>query len=214
MRTIAADLALNAFLASPRPRDSLTARSHAIAALGDTIRQFALEVSTGAMGRPEARQIAGILRIVRYLEEGARLVRDAGSLRRRASRLGEGRIRRAIEVVLDAARLVLDQVAHREVRDADLAVLHERLTDFELAYRHAKEALLEAGAAHRIEISELDRLLDDLRRSRRMVEQFAKSLFAIARLQENGGGAEPGAAARQEEAAVSQARRAARATRR
>lgn len=215
MRGIAADLALSALHGPARSVRTLLDRARAVESLGDTIREYALKVSTGTMGHAEAQRIAGILRIVRYLEEGSRLGPRAFSLRRQVSQLSEGRARRALEAAMVSASGVLEVVAaYQEGEEEGIVALRRRLAEFEAAYQSAKEALLEAGAAHRLKISELDRLLDDLSRTRRMVEQFAKSVLAEARLKENGNRTSARAAAREEEAAVSQARREARAARR
>lgn len=180
MRIIVIDLSMAAFQPTAHNPGELLATARGIRTLGNSISQFALNLSIAGMPRREAEAIPAILRIARYLEEGARHIPQIGRLRRAGNMLPEGEAGTALTAALNQARLCVEH-AGMAVLPAD-AILTEDMKRFEENYGTAKAVLLQAGAEGAIDIYQLNKLLDGLSTTRRATQQIIKAARAMAHL--------------------------------
>ncbi|GMV44906.1 MAG: hypothetical protein AMXMBFR66_03040 [Pseudomonadota bacterium] len=149
--------------------------AHPIAAEADALRRLAaaiIEFIAGLRAERMPRDLADAftrcLRATRYLDEMGRL---APSVQRLTAAWAAPAPLDALVPVQGAAHAALS--ARAEHGAAALA-------EFERAYQRAKSALLAATVARTIEVDAADALLDDLSCLRRLVQQWAKAVAALA----------------------------------
>lgn len=150
-------------------------RAAAILQLGQNVRRFAVTVRMEGMSRELAESLPRQLRMSRYLEDAAeRLVALHASYaeaQQLAVSVGGDEMRR----LLRAAHDCLAAASKIEAPEPDSVDLDAAMMDFEADYQEAKAALLRSAATHRLSIEEVDRLLDDISGTRRLIQQLAKA---------------------------------------
>jgi Na+/phosphate symporter len=150
--------------------------SEAISRLGHAIADFATQVRMEDLEREQAEHLPRLLRIARYLEEGALLIPQTAVVRRDLNRVADTQARDAIHSLLEATIRfleVLDEGVRGEA--GALGLVDRALIEFESIYQAAKSGLLRSAAARHLSIEQVDHHLDALSRLRRMVEQLAKA---------------------------------------
>ncbi|MBS3935837.1 MAG: Na/Pi cotransporter family protein [Sulfuritalea sp.] len=147
-------------LQDERPLD---ARINAVRQLSDAIVEFVGGLRAQNMPRDVSDALTGALRVVRYLDEVARLSFAARQIALAA------RTTPALLPVLTRAADVLSA----EAAAPDLGVA------FEHAYQHAKAALLNAAVARTIDVDGADTLLDELSALRRWAQQWEKAVAVL-----------------------------------
>lgn len=151
-------------------------QSEAIARLGFQVSEFATRLRMELLEREQAEHLPRLLRIARYLDEAALLIPEAAVVRRDLHRIAEEDAREAVGSLLVAAGRFLS-VLEAAVRGEAGAVpqVERALEEFELIYQKAKANLLRSAAGARQSLEEVDRQLDALSRTRRMIQQLAKA---------------------------------------
>jgi phosphate:Na+ symporter len=149
----------------------------ALAVLGSSIRRFANRLDMAELSKEVAGTLAVFLRIERYLTEAVSLVVQVEGIASEAGRLGDQRAQGSIESMLGIAHHLLARGGQGAAQSADApdVLAGQYLGEFDAAYHAAKRALLEAGAARRVDVNGLDMMLTMLSRCRRMVEQVVKA---------------------------------------
>lgn len=173
MRIVVVNLSMAAFQPADYKPGRLLAMARGVKALGQSISQFALNLSIGGMPRREAEAVPAVLRIARYLEESASHIPSMGRLRRATKELPAGQSKSALLTALEHARLCADHAGLAILPSAES--LEDDLASFESAYSVAKAALLQDGAQGTVEINQLDKLLNGLSTTRRATEQIVKA---------------------------------------
>ena len=155
-------------------------RAEAIFQLGRTVAAFTVEVRMEDMSRDVAEALARLLRIARYLDEGATLLSAVHATSLRGHRLSDETTREGVLELLAAAQACLTLCAE----DAGQAGWRDRLgtaqAAFETLYQKAKATALRAAAVHRLSIEDTDGLLDAMSSTRRMVEQVLKASLMLS----------------------------------
>ncbi|MEX2481704.1 MAG: Na/Pi symporter [Gammaproteobacteria bacterium] len=175
LRVIATHI-VGAVLAGARgPVNALQRQTAAVAALGDAIAAFIASVRTDLMSAEIAAELAQGLRTTRYLEECVRLSPYARELHLAMEGITDRPTREALQDLFEAAAASL-ALAARAVdaagHDAERSAAFEH---FERCYETAKTALLQAAVARHITVDLTETLLDQLRDTRRLVEQLVKA---------------------------------------
>ncbi len=137
----------------------LEARSEAVRQLSEAIVEFVGGLRAQNMPRDVSDAFTQALRVVRYLDEVARLSSAARQIALAA---------RTTPALLPVSTRAAD------VLEAESAVA-DREGAFEHAYQHAKAALLNAAVARTLDVDVADTLLDALSALRRWVQQWAKA---------------------------------------
>ncbi|MGF1630816.1 MAG: Na/Pi cotransporter family protein [Kiloniellaceae bacterium] len=154
-------------------------RAEAILQLGRTVADFTVEVRMEDMSRDVAEGLARLLRIARYLDEGAMLLSAVHATSLRVHRLSDETTREGVLELLAAAQTCLTLCAE----DAGEAGWRDRLetaqAEFEALYQQAKATALRAAAVHRLSIDDADGLLDAMSSTRRMIEQVVKASLML-----------------------------------
>jgi phosphate:Na+ symporter len=172
LRGIVATVA-QAALTGPRP--VLQRQSEAVRTLVEAIQRFVSSVRAEGTAEDVGAELAGALAAARYLEEAAALAPSGAALRAHTASLEDVAIRAALEqFVAEAAQTAslakADEVLPGDDRDRSAA-----LEQLQARYRETKEALLVAAVARRLSVEDTDALLDDLRATRRLVDQLLKA---------------------------------------
>jgi len=149
-------LALSA-LQDERP---LEARADAARQLADAIAEFVGGLRTEHMPRDVSDALTRALRMMRYLDEVARLAPSARHVATAAT--GQPALLAVVNQTIAVLRAA-------NAGDAPDAV-------FEAAYQHAKASVLNAAVARDMDVAEADALLDELSGLRRLLQQWAKAV--------------------------------------
>jgi phosphate:Na+ symporter len=157
------------------PTPMLQRQSDAVRTLVEAIQRFVSSVRAEGPAEDVAAELAGALAAARYLEEAAALAPSGAALRAPTASLEDVAIRAALEqFVAEAAQTAslakADEVLPGDDRDRSAA-----LEQLQARYRETKEALLVAAVARRLSVEDTDALLDDLRATRRLVDQLLKA---------------------------------------
>ena len=165
-------------------------QSEAIYSLGKTISDFVLHLRMEQMAREQAEELPSAIRTTRYLEEVARMAPNLSTLVLSVHALGQGPLREHLQKFLGVTEKFIlaftRQADGTRIEDGRL----EAVAEFQSGYQDAKSALLRAAAERLLSIDEVDELLDQLSRTRRLVEQLAKADHMID-LKKNGESAVP-----------------------
>ena len=149
-------LALSA-LQDERP---LEARADAARQLADAIAEFVGGLRTEHMPRDVSDALTRALRVMRYLDEVARLAPSARYVATAAAS------QPALLAVVNQTVAALRAANAGDAPDAT----------FEAAYQHAKASVLNAAVVRHMDVAEADALLDELSGLRRLVQQWAKAV--------------------------------------
>ena len=154
-------------------------RSEAILHLGRVVRSFAVTVRMEGMSQDLAEALPRHLRIGRYLEEAALLLSELHATGVEEARLLEGPAKTDIQRLLNSARgcFELSKESGSEVGRRE--ALQAAKDSFESTYQETKATLLRAAATHSLSIEKVDRLLDTISGTRRMVDQLTKATFML-----------------------------------
>jgi phosphate:Na+ symporter len=153
----------------------------AIFSLGNAASEFATSIRMEQLPRSDAEELPRLLRIARYLQEGARLATETDALRRRAADVTDARASPALQRFVAAADRCLTLLAAPADTDHDRGDIAASLRAAQRAYQNAKSAALDAAVLRTIGPDDAGPLLDALSRSRRAVEQLAKASRMLRR---------------------------------
>ncbi len=155
---------------------SVEQQAKAIHSLVAAVADYVGTVRTATMSLEVGDRLARSLRTARYLDEAARLSGTALLLHHELQRDKHPEplpaLLQLFEQIERCCRLVSQEEPVGEQAD------QERLTaleQFEEQYQQAKAELLHAAVSRRLAIERVDRLLGQLRSTRRMVEQLVKA---------------------------------------
>jgi len=157
------------------PAPVLQRQSDAVRTLVEAIQRFVSSVRAEGTAEDVGAELASALAAARYLQEAAALAPNGAALRSRTASLDDVAIRAALErFIAEAAQVAsLAEATFAEPGDdRDRSAALERL---QARYRETKEALLVAAVARRLSVEDTDALLDDLRATRRLVDQLLKA---------------------------------------
>jgi phosphate:Na+ symporter len=171
LRGIVSNVA-QAALTGPAP--VLQRQSDAVRRLVEAIQGFVSSVRAEATAEDVGAELAGALAAARYLQEAAALAPSGAALRSRAASLEDVAIRAAFEQFIVEAAQVASLAEANMVEPGDDGLRSAALERLQRRYRETKEALLVAAVARRLSVEDTDALLDDLRATRRLVDQLLK----------------------------------------
>jgi hypothetical protein len=157
------------------PTPVLQRQSDAVRTLVEAIQRFVSSVRAEGTAEDVGAELAGALAAARYLQEAATLAPSGAALRARTASLEDVAIRAALEqFIAEAAQVasLAEATMAEPGDDRDRSAALERL---QARYRETKEALLVAAVARRLSVEDTDALLDDLRATRRLVDQLLKA---------------------------------------
>lgn len=157
------------------PAPVLQRQSTAVRTLVEAIQRFVSSVRAEGTAEDVGAELASALGAARYLQEVTALAPSGAALRARTASLVDGAIRAALEQFIAEAAQVASLAEATEAQpgaDQDRSAALERLQS---RYRETKEALLVAAVARRLSVEDADVLLDDLRATRRLVDQLLKA---------------------------------------
>jgi len=143
--------------------------------LVEAIQRFVSSVRAEGTAEDVGAELAGALAAARYLQEAAALAPNGAAQRSRTASLDDVAIRAALEQFIAEAAQASSLAEATKVQpgaDQDRSAALERLQSH---YRETKEALLVAAVARRLSVEDTDSLLDDLRATRRLVDQLHKA---------------------------------------
>jgi len=150
-------------------------QSAAVRALFEAIVGFVSSVRAESMPEDVGAELAGALSAARYLQEAATLAPGAAALRARGTSLDDAAMRAMIERFLSDAERAVGLAGEAGVSPDSDARRSEAIERLQGLYRETKEALLVAAVAGRLSVVDTDALLDELRATRRLVEQLLKA---------------------------------------
>jgi phosphate:Na+ symporter len=154
---------------------ALQRQSAAVRALFEAIVGFVSSVRAESMPEDVGAELAGALSAARYLQEAATLAPGAAALRARGTSLDDAATRAMIERFLADAERAAGLAGQTGVAPDGDARRSEAIERLQGLYRETKEALLVAAVAGRLSVVDTDALLDELRATRRLVEQLLKA---------------------------------------
>jgi phosphate:Na+ symporter len=157
-------------------------RADALVQLGFAVQEFSIRVRMEGMSRESAEALPIKIRTTRYLEEAARLTVDLNELAVAIRSVESLPVGKDLHHLIETLRVCLgegqkdeDGPAAQQSAQA-LAVAQDA---FEGAYQVAKKALLQCAADRTLPIEPVDRLLDLLSCSRRLVDQYVKARLLL-----------------------------------
>jgi phosphate:Na+ symporter len=153
----------------------LQRQSDAVRTLVEAIQRFVSSVRAEGTAEDVGAELAGALAAARYLQEATTLAPSGAALRAHTASLEDVAIRAALEqFIAEAAQIasLAEATITEPGDDRDRSAALERL---QARYRETKEALLVAAVARRLSVEDTDALLDDLRATRRLVDQLLKA---------------------------------------
>lgn len=158
-------------------------RLEALEGLGKAIEDFVAALTTQRMPIQEARQVASLLRVFRYLHESV-LCFERLQLDRADAGLGpRGGTEDFLVHLREAAVAVAIFSADGSAKMTDRRPVAEKLLQqFESGYEQAKQSVLNAGASGRYPIEQASQTLDSMASLRRMVEQLLKADLLLEEL--------------------------------
>lgn len=147
------------------------------------IERFVGELGSGTMPEHIAAELPRVLRSIQYLSATTELSLSIASNQNRIHELGDA------ELMNELAQLKSNLVALVDASDTQdgrfsLDDCEVRLTQFEQQYQMLKEALLTAGAHHRVKIRDMTLTTEQLTRMSRLAEQLLKSVRMSAHIKE------------------------------
>jgi phosphate:Na+ symporter len=157
------------------PTPLLKQQSEAVRTLVEAIQRFVSSVQVEGTAEDVGTDLADALATARYLQEAAVLAPSGVALRAHTDSLQDVALRAALEqYIAEAAGTVSLAEAVLVEPDDDLvrSAALERLLG---RYRETKKALLIAAVDKRLSVEDTDALLDDLRATRRLVDQLLKA---------------------------------------
>ncbi|WP_417317582.1 Na/Pi cotransporter family protein [Emcibacter sp.] len=173
------DLSCNLALLAIKSRNGserlVEKQAEAIYSLGKTISDFVLHLRMESMAREQAEDLPSSIRTTRYLEEVARMAPNLCTLVLSVHALAQGAVREQLQKFLAVTEKFVVDFSREEdgIRPQDVRL--EAVGTFQSSYQETKSSLLRAAAERQLTIDEVDELLDQLSRTRRLVEQLAKA---------------------------------------
>ncbi len=164
---------VRAALTGPAP--VLQRQSDAVRTLVEAIQRFVGSVRAEGTAEDVGAELASALAAARYLQEAATLAPNGAALRSRTALLDDVAIRAALEQFIAEASQAASLAEATEVELGDVQDRSAALERLQSRYRETKEALLVAAVARRLSVEDTDALLDDLRATRRLVDQLLKA---------------------------------------
>jgi phosphate:Na+ symporter len=155
--------------------ESVAGRAEAVRELCAAVIRYASQVQTERMEPAVAEDLARAVRTARYFEEAARLLERLMTLRETVPEVADPQIRVVADRALSAAEGVLADLETLAAAPAGELAQPPRAEQFEEAYQGAKASLLRAMVQHRMSVEHADVVLDDLRATRRLVDQVVKA---------------------------------------
>jgi phosphate:Na+ symporter len=172
LRGIVATVA-QAALTGPRP--VLQRQSEAVRTLVEAIQRFVSSVRAEGTAEDVGAELAGALAAARYLQEAATLASSGAALRAHTASLEDVSIRAGLERFITDAAQAVSLAGKATAAPGDDTGRSTTLERLQARYRETKEALLVAAVARRLSVEDTDALLDELRGTRRLVEQLLKA---------------------------------------
>ncbi|WP_321392224.1 Na/Pi symporter [Emcibacter sp.] len=182
---LSCDLALLAIKSRNGTERLVEKQSEAIYSLGKTITDFAIHLRMESMAREQAEDLPSSIRTTRYLEEVARMAPNLCALVISTDSLLEGKTRTQLQAFLSVTERFVTSYARHEDGPQDREVRMAAVAEFKEIYQDTKAEMLWAAAEKHLSIDEVDEFLDQLSRTRRLVEQLAKADHIID-LKKNG----------------------------
>jgi phosphate:Na+ symporter len=171
LRGIVSDLLLSS-LATSTP--AIERGRSAVDALVEAIGGFVDSVRTESMPQDVAEELAGALSAARYFHEAARFAPSGARLRRRSATFADAPLRGHVEAFLAEARQGIAFAARVGAEPQSEPERESLLARLRNLYQATKEALLRAAVAGDLSVEDTDMVLDELRETRRLVEQLIK----------------------------------------
>ncbi|MEY3969178.1 MAG: hypothetical protein RL617_191 [Pseudomonadota bacterium] len=156
-------------------------RLEAFDGLGRRIEDFVNALTTQRMPIQEARQVADLLRVFRYLSESMACLARLRSQEARPGADLQGAALDMFEHLREAARSVAVFSSDAMPGHLERVPIAQRLSkQFEDSYELAKQTVLDAGARGETSIEYTGNVLDWMAHCRRMIEQLLKADLLLA----------------------------------
>lgn len=158
-------------------------RLEAMEGLGKAVEEFVAALTTQRMPIREARQVAGLLRVFRYLHESTLCLERLGPDRGEGGLALRGGVEDVLTHLREAAAAAAIFSADGSARMTDRRPIAERLLQqFESSYEQGKQSVLNLCVGGECPMEEISLTLDSMASFRRMVEQLLKADALLADL--------------------------------
>lgn len=173
-----------AVLSSEQKGERLHVEQQAISRLGDTLREYTVEIQRSHLAEDISSALPNGLRVLRYYEEVAEAALEIADAQQQIEEVRDPRIASLIAAFRsEVVTIVVESNALAEGYDATVA--QERLDVLESHYQALKASLLRAGADEHIQLQQMVVQLEQHSLIRRLLEQTVKGaqhLFELNRL--------------------------------
>jgi phosphate:Na+ symporter len=151
------------------------AQSEAIYSLGKSIDEFTTGVRIESMEKEQAEELPVSLRAARHLEEVAHLTLNLHTLSVHVDHIPRYHIQNVLSCFLSTVQNSISAFSLSNTEEHLQNNLLKTLEKFQISYQETKAELLKAAAEKHLPIEDVDELIDELSRTRRLIEQLAQA---------------------------------------